>query len=301
MSLIRKLKKTKHPVRYLSREAVFRGLSLISRRAATEYLHRNVTGKALELRNPVEFNDKLQWLKLYWRDPLMTLCADKYAVREYVREKCGAALLNELYGVYESPDEIAWDGLPDRFVLKCTHGCGYNIICLDKGALDKAAAIKKLRGWMRKKYGKYQGETHYNGIRPKIICERYLGSETGELPADFKIYCFNGRPELILTVADRSTAVRYAMYDPDWRGVDVFNEDVLPNDRTQRPDCFEALLEHAAALSEPFPFVRADFYVDDGKPLFGELTFTPAAGMWSHYSEYGSKLLGGMLTLPDRR
>jgi len=300
MSLLSNLKKSEDPIRYLTREAIFRVLDRIDPEAATRHLHRSVTGKELDLDDPREFNEKLQWLKLYWQDPLMTVCADKYAVRDYVREKGCGDTLNELYGVYDGPVMIDWDELPERFVLKCTHGCGYNIFCTDSRSFDRYAAARKLGAWLKKDYGKYMGERHYKGIQPRIICERHLEEAGGGQPPDFKVYCFNGRPRLVLTARDRFTSVKYGMYDLAWNRMDVFDDKVVWDETTLRPDCLNELLDCAARLAEPFPFVRADFYVIGGRPVFGELTFTPAGGMWRSYNDYGSRLLGSMLELPER-
>src|SRR5690554_3478242 len=152
-------------------------------------------GRELELDNPIMYNDKLQWLKLNWYDPVATKCADKYEVREIIKEKIGEEYLNELIGVYESVDEIDIDKLPDKFVLKGTHGSGFNIICKDKSKMNWDEEFKKMRRWLRTNYYLQNREWVYKDITPRIICEKFLADddEASSL-TDYKVFCFNGRP-----------------------------------------------------------------------------------------------------------
>jgi len=272
---------------------------LASETLRTKFLYWDVMGRRLDLVNPKDYNEKLQWLKLNWKDPLIPKCADKYGVREYVKG-CGCEdILNELYGVYDKTDDINWESLPDKFVLKCTHGCGYNIICTDKSKLDKKASLTKLKKWMRSQYGLRYVEYHYLSIKPRIICERYIETEAGLLPNDYKILCFNGQPRYVVAISERVSGMKLHYLNMQWNWLDIVmpihNKGELP----VKPLCWDKMVEVATALSQPFPFVRIDLYDDNGKVVFGEMTFTPGAGLLRFYSEAGLNYVGGLLTLPE--
>ena len=167
-------------------------LAPISPVLCSRWRFRRTFGRPLDLRTPRTLNEKLMWLKLrrYGSDPLVTRCADKYAVRDYV-ESCGCGdILNELYGAWDRPRDIPWDALPHAFVLKCNHGCGYNILCPDKSTLDREAAVRTLNKWLRHDFWRDFAELQYRPIPKKIVCERFLG-HGDDLP-DYKIYCFHG-------------------------------------------------------------------------------------------------------------
>ena len=266
----------------------------------SKYQYKKRTGKNLNLKQPQNFNEKLQWLKLYWQHPLVVQCTDKYEVRSYI-ENCGCKeILNQLYGVYENTSEINWDSLPKKFVLKATHGCGFNIICDDKKKFDKEDVFKNLDEWLHTDISIIAGELHYAKIKPRIICEKYIESASGYLPDDFKIYCFNGTAKLILVCSDRSGNLKLNFLNLNWEklniGSELFNKGEIP----KKPKCLQDLIKYSEKLSKPFPFVRVDFYIFNGRPIFGELTFTPAGCMASYYNEEGLQLLGDMLALPER-
>lgn len=246
----------------------------ISSQKAIEYSFKQRLKRNLELDNPVLYNDKLQWLKLYWRDDLAILCADKYEVRKYIEETIGKDYLNELFGLYDSTKEINFDSLPTQFVLKGTHGSGFNIICKDKSKLDIKLVRKKLDLWLRINYFYKGREWVYQSIKPRIISEKYLCDVNGNPPMDFKIYCFNGVPRLIQVDIDRFGKHKQNFYDCEWNFRDVHIW--CDNDKDfiiKKPVNFEKMIEFARLLSYPFPHVRVDLYNLDGKILFGELTF----------------------------
>ena len=266
----------------------------------TKFLYWDVMGRRLDLENPRDFNEKIQWLKLNWKDPLIPQCADKYGVREYVKD-CGCEdILNELYGVYDKTDDINWESLPDKFVLKCTHGCGYNIICTDKSNLNKKDSLAKLNKWMRSKYGLRYVEYHYLAIKPRIICERYIESESGSLPKDYKILCSNGKPNYVLVCSERASNKKCHYLDLRWNLLDVAQPTHNSGELPVKPTCWDRMVEVAAALSQPFPFVRIDLYEEKGRVVFGEMTFTDGAGLLrDYYSEKGLNHAGGLITLPE--
>ncbi|HHV50877.1 MAG TPA: glycosyl transferase [Clostridiales bacterium] len=272
-------------------------ISTIAPVYASKYFYKKASGKPINLSNPQTFNEKLMWLKLntYYNNPLVTQCADKYRVREYV-EKCGCPeILNDLIGVWDSVDEIGWDSLPDKFAIKCNHGCKYNIICDDKSKLDINDTKDKLRKWMKEDYWRKRAEVNYKFIPKKIICEKYLDTEAGFLPIDYKIYCFHGEPKLVLVCSNRTSKLKLDFYDLDWNLLDYGAE---PGDTTiQKPESFPLMIEYSRKLAGDFPFVRIDFYEYQGKPIFGEMTFSPAACVAKYYNETGQVELGKMLDL----
>lgn len=264
-----------------------RCLSLISPELNTKVVYRMKFKKSIDLEHPKTLDEKIQWLKLhtYRNNPLVNQCADKYRVRDYVAEcNCGE-ILNELYGVYNNVDEVPWAALPNQFVLKWNFGCGQNLIVMDKSKLDIDAAKKKLKKWYRIRNTFYltYSELQYRGIPPKLICEKLIETEDGSLPLDYKLYCFNGVPHCVLVCSKRGEmehGAQYYFFDKDWnllrynnRGKDAPADFTLP-----KPEGIEQVFDYAARLSKPFPFVRADFYLEHGEVTFGELTFTPCGG-----------------------
>lgn len=298
-SRLKKVKLIESAYSYASK-CCYQILQRISLPLACKYIYKQTTGKALNLNNPRDFNEKLQWLNIYWKHPLVVKCADKYEVRKYV-EDCGCeAILNELYCVYDDAKKICWDDLPKKVAVKCTHGCGFNIICTDTDSLDKTQAVNMLNGWLKTKYGRFAGESHYDKMKPRIVCEKYIETKDGVFPNDYKIYCFNGKPKLLLVCCDRDSDIKLYFMDLEWKlldiGVNQNTEIKLPT----RPVCLDLMIEYAAKLAVPFPFVRIDFYDCNGTPILGEMTFTPAGCRAKYYSEYGLKFLGDMLQLPEK-
>lgn len=237
-------------------------------------------GREVNLENPKKFNDKLQWLKLNWYDPLAVKCADKYAVREVVKDKIGEEYLNELYAVYNSVDEIDISKLPNKFVLKGTHGSGFNIICKDKENMNWKKEKKKMKRWLRKNYYWRTREWVYKDIKPRIVAEKYLKHpEYGDLK-DYKIYCFNGEPKLTQVDIDRFGNHKQNFYDKNWnfKDIRIWCEND-PDNQIKKPKNYADMIRISKILSKPFPHVRVDLYNVDGKIYFGELTFFHQSGM----------------------
>jgi hypothetical protein len=267
---------------------------------ATRLMHFKVTGELLNLKNPVKFNDKLQWLKLYRNDPLVVKCTDKYEMYNYVKENGAPNILNNLLVIYNTVDDIDWELLPEKFALKCTHGCGYNIVTNDKSKLDKEKSLQKLRGWMSESFGRNNLEKHYDRIKPRIILEEYIENDAGLLPLDYKIYCFNGVAKLVLVCSEREKCLKLDFFDLDWERLYIGNDNDKSDKEVKKPSCFNAMVKYSEDLAKPFSFVRVDFYDKNGSAILGELTFTPAANMSKYYNKYGQKYLGDLLYLPER-
>lgn len=269
---------------------------------ASELLFLRRFGRRIDLKNPKTLNEKIMWLKLntYRDSVLVEQCADKLRVRDYVRQAGCGDILNELYAVWESADQIPWDELPESFVLKCNHGCGYNLLVADKEKLDREAAEHQLNDWMRQDFWRQSAELQYRNIPRRILCERYLNTESALY--DYKLYCFNGIAEYVLVCVGRESGrPAFYFFDRNWNfcpitrdGKKASADFTLP-----RPVGLEKMLECAERLSAPFPFVRVDLYDADGKVVFGELTFTPAAALDTGRLPETDVMFGEMLRLPE--
>ncbi|QUG86551.1 glycosyl transferase [Bacillus nitratireducens] len=256
--------------------------------------------KKLNLNKPLTYNEKLQWLKLYDRNPDYNIYVDKYAVRSYIQEKIGEQYLIPLIGVYESVDEINWDNLPNKFILKCTHGSGSNIICTDKNKFDKQMAIKKLNRWMKKNWYWFGREWPYKNIQPRIICEKYMVDESGEELKDYKIFYFNGEPKVIQVDYNRFKGHMRNLYDINWNYMQASieyptNPDVL----IKRPEKLDEMLELGRILAKKYPHVRVDFYFTNNKIYFGEMTFYHGAGLETFHPEEFGMEMGKWINVPE--
>lgn len=257
--------------------APFNLLYAISPALTLKILFRLKNGYPLDLDDPKTYNEKLQWIKLYNRDPLMTRCCDKFFVRDYVRRKGCGETLNELIWAGYDPSDIPFNTLPEKCVIKVTHGSTFNIICTDSERIDKHDVIRKCNRWLNAKFIPCYGEWFYGKIRPRVIVERFIESD-GPLK-DYKVFCFNGEPKMIRVDTDRFTNHKMAFYDCDWnriKGVEMGYPE--SDEEIEKPECLNELLGYARKLSEPFLHARVDFYINDNKIIFGEITFTNGAG-----------------------
>lgn len=266
------------------------------------YLRR--MGRKLDLKNPQTLNEKIMWLKLntYRDSALVTQCADKLRVRDYVQQAGCGKILNELYGYWSSPLQIPWNELPDSFVFKCNHGCGYNLFVPDKKAIDQESLKKQLSVWLRQDYWRLNAELQYRDIPKRIICEKYINTESALY--DYKVYCFNGEPKYILVCIGREYGTPgFYFFDCDWNFCRITRDGKrAPEDfEVPKPDNLEEMLEYARLLSEPFPFVRVDLYDADGSIIFGELTFTPSAAMDTGRLPETDEMFGKILQLSEVR
>lgn len=241
--------------------------------------YRLETGKKLNLKNPETFNDKLNWLKLHDRKPLYTKLADKYTVREYIKEKLGEEYLIPCLGVWNSFEEIDFDKLPEQFVLKCTHDSGSVVICKDKSQFDVQKAKEKIERKLKKNLYWWGREWVYKDIKPRIIAEKYMeDSETVEL-RDYKFFCFDGKPEMLFVATDRPHDTRFDFFDLDFNNLHIKNGHENATKKINKPKCFEEMKLLAAKLSKDIPHVRIDFYEVDGQVYFGEITFYHFCGV----------------------
>lgn len=271
----------------------FEILTKISPKFSTTILYILRTKEIPNLKNPKNFNEKTTMLKLsYANNDLVSKCSDKYAVREYVEKKGLGKILNDLYYVYNKVEDIDFNKLPNQFALKCTHGCAYNIICEDKSKLNEKKAKDKLNKYMKEKYGLATGELHYLNIKPRIICEKYLETKDGKMPIDYKLYCIDGKVVGILVCSEREKELRRNFFDTNWNELMYIKDKYRNKNNIEKPKGLDEMIKYAEILSKDFKFVRVDLYDQDGKILFGELTFTPACCCNKIYNKKGNLELG---------
>lgn len=261
-------------------------------------------GKKLNLENPKTYNEKLQWLKLYNRKSEYTMMVDKYLVRDYIKEELGEEYLIPLLGVWENPDEIDFDTLPDKFVLKCNHNSGRGMyICKDKSKMDIEQVKVGLRAGLAQDYFLQSREWPYKDVPRKIIAEQFMVDKDDKELKDYKFFCFNGKPEVILVCSERFSkgGLRENFYDTSWNLLPMkrpahpnSDEEILP------PQNLKQMLEFAKKLSKETPFSRIDFYDINGRIYFGEITFFPASGFEAFEPEEWDYKLGSWITLPEK-
>ena len=259
-------------------------------------------GRPLDLDHPQTFNEKIQWYKLYYRNPIMPLVSDKYRVREHLDQIGLSHLLNELYGVYDRADQINFDALPAAFVLKATHGSGMNIICRDKTALDREACRRTLARWLKTDYYRPGREWGYKDIRPRIVCEKYLENEDrGEL-LDYKFYCFSGKPHTVFVCCERFSpdGVKHQCFDTAWQPLPVLKGRIRSRLDLPRPRQFDEMLTIARKLSAGFPYIRVDLYLVQNRIIFGELTFYPDCGRIPFTPPEYNQIYGDLFVLPPK-
>lgn len=275
--------------------------SFLDDKAFLEYKFLQKLGFPINLKNPKSFNEKLNWMKLYDRDPLYTLIVDKYLVRAFVAEKIGEQYLVKLLEVYDSPEEIDWESLPQKFVLKVNNGCKFNILCKDKSRLDTLTAVKKMHTWLNDNGYYHAREWPYRDVKTRIICEEYLEGDPEWGLLDYKFFCFNGEPMYVAVDFDRFTNHTQFFYDMDWQR-QLFVQGLPTPDRdAPKPRNFDEMVVLARTLSQGFPFLRVDLYNFDDRIYFGELTLHPAADFKMITPEQYEWQLGEMVTLPARR
>ena len=260
----------------------FRGLvKCVSKKAYISYQYKYITHHKLDWKNLNRYTEKLQYLRLYVypKLPLVSKCAGRVGVRDYVKEKGLEDTLIKVIGIYNSFSEIDFETLPNAFAMKCSHGCAMNYICFDKSKVNKEELKKKFDKWMKTNYGKKTVELHYSKIKPQIIVEELM-LENGKLPTEYKIHVFNGVAKSLYVVTNRGKDIRYNNYYIDWTPFDgsQFNGWEKTDYPLTKPDNFSEMIKISETLASPFPFVRVDLYNINGKIYFSEMTFTPAKG-----------------------
>lgn len=256
-------------------------------------------GEKLNLKNPETFNEKLQWLKLHDRKDIYTRMVDKCDAKKYVADVIGEKYIIPTLGVYDKFDDIDFDKLPGRFVIKCTHDSGGLVICRDKAKLDIPSAREKINKSLKRKYYYVHREWPYKNVKPRIIVEKYMEGNDKKPIMDYKFFCFNGKPELLLVCSDRfnGKGLKETWLTPDWKLLPL-TEGGHDIDRTiKKPSRLELMKKLAGKITKGMPFLRVDFYEIDGEVFFGEMTFSPCAGFEKFDPPVWNKKLGDLIDL----
>ena len=258
------------------------------------------SGNKLDLNNPKDFTEKIAWYKVFYRPKSLNQLVDKFAVRAFVEEKIGSQFLNTFYGVFDDVNEIKFDELPEKFVIKATHTSGHNLIVRDKNKLNLDKTKNLLKKWLKiNQYYRIGQEWAYKDVKPRIIIEKYLEQIDQKSLTDFKFYCFDGKAKFIDIHTDREDEHKQGSFDLNFErlpfGVSRFKQIY---ESPEKPVNLKEMIECAEVLSEKLPFVRVDFYAIDGKTIFGEMTFYPSDGRKKFYPEKYNRIIGDYFTLP---
>lgn len=278
-------------------------LNFIPDKKFLEWRYRVVTHEKLNIEHPAKFNEKIQWLKLYNRCPRYIDMVDKSTAKKYVSEKIGAEyVVPTLGGPWKSCDEIDWEGLPDKFVLKCTHNSGNGVVIIhDKKSMNKSEVIRQLERGLSSNFFWAEREWPYKFIEPQIIAEEYLeDSSTGQL-MDYKVHVFNGVSRIIQVDFDRFTEHKRNLYDSEWNYIEGEIEyPTHPEIQIRKPEKLPVMLELSEKLAEGMPYVRVDFYIVNGRIYFGELTFYHGGGLERMIPPSLNMKMGSWIHLPER-
>jgi len=251
-------------------------------------------GHRLNLKNPKTYNEKISWYKLYYlpHNELAISCTDKYLARKYLESKGLGEYLNRILGDWKDARDIDFDKLPNQFVLKCTHGCKYNIIVNDKEKMNKKKAIKQLNKWLREDWGVYNCEPHYTKGHhfARIICEEFLGGEI----VDYKFFCFDG----VVSHMYIKSGKTLTFLDKEGAMAPFKLKNYPTNSNCVPPEKFEKMKELSELLAKDFPVVRVDWFEIDGKIYFSELTFSPSAGLEKYQPARFDLEIGGLMSIP---
>ena len=296
------IKNIKHTIR----DIYFAYLGKYNPKKLADVRFRRAFKRPLNWDNPQDINEKINWLKFNSDTTKWSELADKYKVRQYVKD-CGLEdMLVKLYGKWDKAEDIEWDKLPNSFVMKTNNGSGDVLICLDKSKLDTKTEEAKFAKLLKVKFGQSMGEPHYDKIKPCIIAEELLDNEKQAFKStsliDYKIWCFDGKPAYVWVCYNRAHhKTDVAVYDLDWNFHPEYSNSiphyVLSSEILPRPQSLDKMLEAAGRLSKGFPELRVDLYEVDGKPYFGEMTFTSSAGLNDFYSQEFLNILGDLVNL----
>ena len=248
-----------------------------------EYLKRRYKaciGKDLDIDNPCSFNEKMQWIKLYDRNPLYTKLVDKYEAKKIVSEMIGDEYIIPNLGVWDNVLDIDWEALPKQFVIKATHDSGGVVICKDKNTFDIKAAIKKLNKSLKHDYYLENREWPYKNVKRRIIAEKYMQDDNNDVLIDYKLMCFSGKVKCTFVCTDRFSkeGLKVTFFDNNWERLPFERHYPSSKALIPQPKHLSKMIELAEVLSKDIPFVRVDFYEINGNIYFGEMTFFPGSG-----------------------
>lgn len=264
--------------------------------------YRVAFGKSLNLKEPKSFNEKQNWLKLYDRKEIYTLLVDKIAVKPYVAKIIGEDIIIPTLGVWDNPEDINFDNLPDKFVIKCNHNSGLGMyICKDKSKLDVNAIKEKLKKGLKQNYYLSNREWPYKNVPRKILVEQYMEDDTYHYLRDYKFFCFDGKVKALFIATDRDKGehhVKFDFFDEEFNHLPFTNGHPNATVLPEKPSCFEKMKKIASTLSKGLPSVRVDLYEINGKVYFGEITFTHWGGFVPFVPEEWDYKFGNWIELP---
>lgn len=268
-----------------------------------EILYKRKFGKNLNLEDPKTFNEKMQWLKLYDRNPKYTNMVDKYEAKKYVSNIIGKEYIIPTLGIWDKFEDIDFKKLPNKFVLKPTHTSGNVFICKDKNQIDYKKLKKGVDKWLKRNYYYTGREWPYKNIKPRIIAETYMKNKDEVGLKDYKFMCFNGKVKCSFVCSNRNSkeGLNVDFYDLNWNKMPFTRHYPNSKENIKKPINYELMIELSEKLAADIPFVRVDFYEVNGKIYFGELTFYPGSGFEEFYPEEYDKILGDMLKLPKQK
>ncbi|UKK59603.1 glycosyl transferase [Prevotella communis] len=297
-----KVKNTRTFFCKLKRYLIYKFAKCMSDRHYLETLFPLSVGYELDLENPQTYNEKLQWLKLYDRRPEYTKMVDKIEAKDYVSGIIGVEYIIPTIAVYNSPEEIDFEKLPEKFVLKCTHDSGGIVVCKDKSHLNKKETLNKLSKGLQRNYYYQNREWPYKNVVPRIIAEQYMEDEDGELK-DYKFFCFNGEPKYMFIASDRfnpNEETKFDFFDMAFNHLPFINGHPNATKKVVKPKGFEEMKIIAGKLSKGIPQVRVDFYDINGKVYFGEMTFFHWSGLVPFEPVEWDRLFGESIILPSK-
>lgn len=296
------VKAVKHPILIVD---YLEYLGLFNKLSDEQYIrtiYRIRFGKRINLENPKTFNEKLQWLKLYERNPMYTQMVDKAGAKEYVSEKMGASYIIPTLGVWDHFEDIDFDKLPNKFVLKCTHDSGGLVICKDKAALDMEAVKEKINQSLHRRYYLHGREWPYKDVKPRIIAEEYLDVLGKKELVEYKIFCFNGEAKMVLVCkGEAHSGLRTNDFcDRQLNRFPFKSLNPCSEGKLEVPAQLQEMLDFAEELAGDIPQVRIDLYLVEGKIYFGEMTFFHNSGFCKFDPPEWDEKVGSWITLPKR-
>lgn len=274
---------------------------IIDEKIYIKMLYRIRLGKQLNLKNPINYTEKLQWIKINDRKDIYTIMADKFEMKNYVSNLIGEEFVVDNYGVWDNFDDIDFSKLPDKFVLKTTHDQGGVIICKDKKSFNIKEAKKKINKHLKRKHYYFSREWPYKNIKPRILAEKLLVSEANNEINDYKIYTFNGYPKVMYITSGRGSkeGMSIDFFDIDGKRLDIIQEGFLSNKDIKVPDLYSKMLELSKIISKGTLHLRVDFYIVNDMLYIGELTFFDGGGLFVFKPIKWDKIFGDWIQLPS--
>lgn len=289
----------KHPIWMMKYTLERAGIFKMDDESFLRFIYEYVFERPLDLDNPRSYNEKLQWLKLNDRQPIYNVMVDKYEAKKYISNIIGEEYIVPTLGVWDSFDDIPFGDLPRRFVLKCTHDSGGNVIVRDREKMDYRAIRKKIKRCLKQNYF-YQGrEWQYKDIKPRVIAEQYLEDTDGVSINDYKILCFEGEAKLVEVHRNRFTDHHTQdFYDPEWNKMEIQQLGESNSSKTEdKPERLCELLRLSEKIAEGFHHLRIDWYIVKGRVFFGEITLYDSSGLCRFTDYRWDELLGSWIKL----